>query len=448
MAFLQFPSAPKKDNPPRWFGGISISSGGRRIESAVIGSHGRGGGSPIEIRKTISFDLPPEITSAYIELQRICSSDNAPIGVFFSLYQHVLRELASVEEEAIGELLSDAHLSKNDVLAFGVKDSGLFHRHQSQQGNFLSYQSLCDAPYLAEQTGLNIIDAFPEQDVASNGRGGPLLPLPMWVFLKSDTADRILIDLGATARIIFLPRAENVFSHQRILYRDIIPCGSLLDSLTRSLTQGKMSIDNGGKLTVQGCQLPELLDALRAVQSERQRTSKTQTSNWNPLGISPSPFLEVLAHRNTSEYTVQDILCTANAFIAECVADAILNMFSETERETENNDSKNTEPELLITGSGQLHGLLVNLLSSHLNKRPIMPIARLGFSSDCFDAVNTAMLTLMAADQIPSNLPSLTGSDTSRPLGRITSGSAAAWQRLLNEMTLSKPAARNLRSAV
>jgi 1,6-anhydro-N-acetylmuramate kinase len=203
-----------------------------------------------------------------------------------------------------------------------------------------------------------------------------------------------------------------------------------------------MAVDNGGKLTVQGCQIPELFDAFRTVQTAKKQEQK---NNWNPRGLSPLPFSEILAGRNTSEYTVQDILCTANAFIAETVADEIKNvmncMLHDKGRQDENT-------ELLITGSGQLHGLLMNLLSSHLGKRPITPISRLGFSSDCFDAANTAMLTLMAADQIPSNLPSLTGSDTSRPLGRITPGSVSAWQQLLNEMTLSKPAARNLRSAV
>ncbi|GHT32876.1 hypothetical protein FACS1894214_4830 [Planctomycetales bacterium] len=325
MAFLRFPSVPKKEDSPRWFGGVSISSGGRRIESAVIGSHGRGGGSPIEIRKTVSFDLPPEITSAYTELHRLVSSDNTSIPAFFSLYRHVSRELASVEEEAINEVLADARLSKNDILAFGIKDSGLFHLPR-QNTEVPSYQSLCDAAFLAEQTGLNIIDAFSEQDIASNGRGGPLFPLPTWIFLKSDTADRILIDLGTTARITFLPRAENVFSHQHILYKDIVPCGSLLDSLTRSLTQGKMSVDSGGKLTVQGCQIPELLTAFNAVQTAKKQE---QRNDWNPLGLSPAPFLEIFARRNTSEYTVQDILCTANAFIAEVVGDAIRNILSE-----------------------------------------------------------------------------------------------------------------------
>ncbi|MDR0705817.1 MAG: hypothetical protein LBF88_12650, partial [Planctomycetaceae bacterium] len=66
MSFLPFRGSRKNTiTSPRWFAGISVASHCRRIESALIGVHGQGSGAPIEIRKTISFDLPHEIVDSY-----------------------------------------------------------------------------------------------------------------------------------------------------------------------------------------------------------------------------------------------------------------------------------------------------------------------------------------------------------------------------------------------
>jgi anhydro-N-acetylmuramic acid kinase len=135
----------------------------------------------------------------------------------------------------------------------------------------------------------------------------------------------------------------------------------------------------------------------------------------------------------------QDILCTVSGFIAETVAQRVLNLIKTVSL---------GEVELLIQGSGCQHGLLMNSLATQLQKRSLLPILQLGIPVDTFDALCTAMLTLLAVDHVPSNLPQLTGSETAKPLGRITAGSTTQWQRLLCEMSGAKPANRSFRSAM
>lgn len=402
----------------------------------MIGVHGQGSGAPIEIRKAMSFDLPHEITAGFAELQELASEGfrhhseektSSPDGfVNQSLYFHIVRELASVEEEAFEELVCESRIAVGDVLALGVHDPGI--RRTTRWGVF--HQSLCDAPFLAEQTGMNIIDSFPAQDVASRGRGGPLLTMPCWVFLKSDTQDRILLDLGRTARLTFLPQAVNSFSHQRLVHQDIVPCGSLLDSLTWELTQGKTAVDAGGKLTVQGCQIPELL-------GEFHQLAKNQSA-WNTFGLSPTPYITAALNKTANGHSYQDVLCTASCFIAEAIAETLNRKIKES----------GGEPEILLTGSARQHGMLLNQISSGLNKRPLTPITQYGFPSETFDSLCVSILSLMCVDRIPSNLPHLTGSDVSKPLGRITPGSVGNWQRLLQAMVQTKPVVRTLRSAM
>jgi len=418
----------------RWFAGISISATCQRIESAMVGVHGRGSGAPIEIRKTIAFDIPREIVDSFNDLQNAlclqkkqCVRGNSEeIRIPASLALHVVRELASIEEEAIHELISESKLTTDEVLAVGVSDPGL--RAATAHGTF--YQGLCDAPHLAEHTGMNIVDAFPAQDIAARGNGGPIFPLPTWIFLKSETKHRILLDLGRTARLTFLPRVENAFSHQKIQFVDVIPCGSLLDTLVWKLTSGKTAIDTGGRFAVQGCQNLQLLSELRAALSPKE--------DWSPTGIKPDRYLQIAEKAAKSGISRQDILCTVSGFIAETVVSQVLNMMKTTGY---------LEPELLIQGSGQQHGLLMNSLVTQLQKRTLLPISQLGIPVDTCDALCTAVLALLAIEHVPGNLPHLTGSGNVKPLGRITPGSAANWHRLLSEMAEVKPVSRLLRSA-
>jgi len=254
--------------------------------------------------------------------------------------------------------------------------------------------------------------------------------MPMWIFLKSEDKNRLLLDLGRTARITFLPRAANPFSHQQVDWQDIVPCGSLLDALTWELTQGKQAVDLGGKLTVQGCQIPELLVEFRQLVKK--------SSAWNSFGLSPGPFLATAIRKTASGHSYQDALCTASCFIAETISDTIQTKFAKYGPDTE----------ILLTGSARQHGMLPNLISMALHHRPLPSITQLGFPSETFDSLCVALLTLMCVDRLPSSLPHLTGADTTKPLGRLTPGAVVNWQRLLQSMVQTKPAVRTLRSAM
>jgi anhydro-N-acetylmuramic acid kinase len=401
----------------------------------MIGVHGRGSGAPVEIRKTISFDIPREIVDSFNNLQGILSQQeqqsvrgtSEEIKIPASLSFHVSRELASIEEEAIHELIGESKLTAQDVLAVGVSDPGL--RAVTAHGTF--YQGLCDAPYLAEHTGLNIVDSFPAQDIAVKGNGGPIFPLPVWIFLKSETTPRILLDLGRTARLTFLPRAENAFSHQKIQHVEVIPCGSLLDTLVWQLTGGKTAIDTGGRIAVQGCQNSLLLSSLRSALSPKE--------NWSSTGLKPDRYLQIAEKAARERLSYQDVLCTVSSFIAEAVAGQVSNLMQA---------AGYFEPELLVQGSGRQHGLLMNGLVTHLKKRTLTPISQLGIPVDTLDALCTAMLALLTVDHVPGNLPHLTGGGTAKPLGRFTQGSTENWHRLLCEMAGTRPASRPLRSAM
>ena len=59
-----------------------------------------------------------------------------------------------------------------------------------------------------------------------------------------------------------------------------------------------------------------------------------------------------------------------------------------------------------------------------------------------------AMLGIAHLDQLPMNLPQLTGADAPRILGRITPGKPSNWRRVLLNMSDHRPPTMKLRDAI
>lgn len=431
------------NSSPRWFAGIHITTDCCRIEAALIGVHGRGNGAPIECRQSMAFDLPSEIVDSYHEILAAKTLETDELLLKKNLgeqYAALVAELASVEEEALDELVTESRISKHDLVAVGLFDPGLWDTPKEQNGQHENqtpgvsrvFRSLSCPDQLAERTGISVIDSFPSRDIACGGVGGPLSPFPSWIVLCSEEKDRVLIDLGKTARWTYLPQPTAATSYEKIEYREICPCGSLLDALTHHLTRGKTQIDNGGHLTVQGQQIPALAEHWKTLLASEPQPL------WMPYGIPATAFLNVVLEKALQEnWAVRDQLCTAAYFIAETIADELEKRFPSTK-----------DPEILLTGGGCRHGLLLNQLGKRLGERPKKMVKDCGVQVDSFAAVCVAILTLFFVDQIPQGIQSITGAQTARTLGRVTPGSPQNWSRLLDEILQGKSPMRPLRSAM
>ena len=388
----------------RWFAGIHISTDCRRIDAAMVGIHGRGDAVPIECRKTMSFDLPDEVVS--------CFDPNKPNSQFVRLVD----ELAEVEEEALLELIAESRVPADELIAVGIQDRGIWDIDVAGR----LYRPLSCSDILAERTGISVIDSFSARDIVCGGLGGPLFPFPAWIVLCNENSDRVLIDLGKTARLTFLPKPDHATAYENIDYRDIVPSGELLDELTRILTRGKTTVDFGGLMTVQGKHIPELLGRCKELNSTIPKPA------WSPFGLSPEPYLRFVTEMSVvNKWAVSDVLCTISYFIADKVASAI-----------EEHYPKNST-ELVFSGGGCRNGLLLNQLGKRLGGWSIKQIQDCGVSIEAFDAVCVAILAFLFVDQIPAGITKITGANQAKSLGRLTPGSQQNWNRLIGEIRCS-----------
>ena len=136
-------------------------------------------------------------------------------------------------------------------------------------------------------------------------------------------------------------------------------------------------------------------------------------------------------------WTVRDLLCTATHFIAEAVARAVGTWLP----------AKPPLGEILLSGGGVRNGFLLGEIARRLPGLPHRRATDDASGGDALEAAAAAVLALMFVDQVPSNLPSVTGAGSSKVLGRLTAGSRRNTDRLFDAIVRGTELPR-LRSAV
>lgn len=338
--------------------------------------------------------------------------------------------LAEFQSLLIDELLAGLGVAPSRVLAVGVHDPGLWNVGHHGPSDYLG---LCDAARLAESTGLNVIDAFPARDLVRGGQGGPITALPQWILLRQPKRNRVLLDLGRTVRMTYLPSALSHNPSLRIVSFDVGPGTRLLDVLAHKLTDGEHRYDPGGRLAVQGRRISELLEHWRA-----DPYFDRPLPRWHPRGVQPERFLTDAVQMAVDRgWSVQDLLCSATHFIAETVSSALSRRLPEDAQ----------VDEIVMTGGGQHNGLLLREIA-RLTEIPLSRIGTEGIPSEALGPASIGLLAMLYLDQVPANQMAVTGAEVPRLLGRLTPGSPQNWQRLLQIAASSSPAVRPLRSAM
>lgn len=420
--------SPHGPNARRWAVGILVSSDCRRLGAALVSATGQGLQLQVELVRALAYPVPSETALLFDSLDcgGPAAADSAAPGRTIALRA----QLAHLEAILISDLLAEAGLAPVHVLAVGVHDPGLWNCGRVAPG----YLGLCDAARLAELTGLNVIESFPARDVAAGGIGGPITALAEWLVLKDARRGRLLVDLGPTLRMAYLPAHNSNAAATRLLAFDVGPGMRLLDLLAQRLTAGEHPFDPGGRLAVQGVQLPELIEHWL-----NDPYFRMPLPRWQPRGVRPERFLADAMHLAVEHgWSVRDLLCTATHFLAELLARTITRRLPEDIR----------FGEVVLTGGGQQNGMLLREIGNRLPGVALRRITEFGAAGEMLGPVGVAVLSLLHLDQVPGNPSTVTGTETSRVLGCLTPGSPQSWQRMLEALSASRPALQSLRSAL
>ncbi len=183
----------------RWVIGLRVAAGCRGLRAVLVGVEGRGLAIRAEIFASLSAPVPPQIRRSFARLRR---PDRARPGEAPLL----AAQLAESQAALLDTFAAQVAPVWDRILAVAVDDPGVW----TQAGGLTVCGGMCDAARLAEHSGLNVIDGFSGRDLAQDGRGRPLLPVPYWILLRDLQRTRLLVEWGSTPRMTLLPASRDL----------------------------------------------------------------------------------------------------------------------------------------------------------------------------------------------------------------------------------------------
>jgi len=402
--------------------GLRFAGGCRGATAVLISAEGHGLAARVHIEGVESVVADGSLPTSFSRL----AAGNPQYSGEAAWLSTSMAQLAA---QATARLTKRFPQASDELLAAGVYEPGLWHVGKDTRP---AMAPLFEPAEFAELTGLPVIDAFPAADLAAGGQGGPVLAVPLWILLSGRGAARLLIELGRTARLTFLPPREAGI--RGLLSFDVGPGMILPDTLSEQFSYGEHHFDPGGTMAVQGRCIGNLIELWLA-----DPYFQRPPPRWYPLGVRPDAELQKTVQMAVEEgWTLRDLLCTATHFIAESIARGV----------TAHVPGAVAVREILLTGGGARNGFLLAEIGRRLPgivQRSAIDDAAGG---DVLDAAAVAVLGLMHIDQVPGNPASVTGASSPRVLGRLTPGAPKRWERVLRMMAQVPAEVPRLRQAI
>ncbi len=300
-------------------------------------------------------------------------------------------EIGACFAEAALALLREAAVAPGAVAAIGSHGQTVCHRPDGAHPFSLQ---IGDPNVIAERTGIATIADFRRADLAAGGQGAPLLPALHAAIFADPAVPRAILNLGGIANLTLL------IPGQPVLGFDTGPANCLLDAWSQR-TRGTPR-DDGGAWACSGRADPALLARLLD----------------DPYLAAPPPKstgreyfnLDWLDARLARDLAPEDVQATLLQLSASSIADAL-------------HANAPTVRELYACGGGVHNRTLMDALGALLPNIKLDTTAALGLDPDFVEAAGFAWLARARLENIPGNLPSVTGARRSRVLGAVYAAS-------------------------
>lgn len=416
----------------RWIIGLSSGSSLDGVEAALVEVEGMGLDLRLRLVHHVHQDYPHDLRALIVSVETAgpdvgvegravtagdASEATASLGPMRKSYygkhagllHRLLGEIFSVAALRVAE---QARVSLQQVQCVGFPGHTVWH---DAEGRYASTLCLGMAALVAERTGLTSVSDFRARDVAVGGQGFPLTAVVDFLLFRDPQEHRVLLHLGELATLVSLPAGGQL--------RDVVgfqaaPCNILLDGLMRRLTHGREIFDAGGKHAVQGRCIEPVLQHWLSHPALLRRPPKSLSRH----AFGEEFVSQAMKQARESHWPLHDLLCTASHFVARSIATALRRFVP------------SPPTRVLLSGGGIRNGFLWQLLTQQFTGVPLEKTDVYGVPAHMRKALASAGLAALIVDNVPANLPPVTGASGTRLLGSITPGSSTNWARCLGWM--------------
>ncbi len=301
--------------------------------------------------------------------------------------------LAEWAAQAVEMVLAEAGVSPSQLSFIAFPGQTIWHEPPR-----VTWQ-LGEPAILAERFGVRVVSGFRARDVAAGGQGAPLVPMADVLLFGDPQSPRVLINLGGMANLTYVERRgqlEGAFAF------DTGPGMTVIDDMARQ-ADPSLPYDRDAYLSRRGSVDEAILKTLLA---------DSFFSAPPPKSTGRERFGQGYAKMLYARVPGPSGVATAVELTARSVADAIARWVPGT-------------PEVLVSGGGCHHPLLMEALGRHLSllwgrRAALRRFDEVFFNGDAKEAVAFALLGYLLLNGQPGNLPAATGARGFRVLGSIT----------------------------
>ncbi|NLS12229.1 anhydro-N-acetylmuramic acid kinase [Vibrio sp. SM6] len=296
-------------------------------------------------------------------------------------------QLGHLYADAVIALLKQTGFDAHQIRAIGNHGQTVFHQPNGEMPFTLQ---LGDANLIAVRTSIQTIADFRRKDMALGGQGAPLVPAFHRHLFAQPDACTIVLNIGGIANISVLHPRHPVIGF------DTGPGNLLMDAwCQRHLDQG---YDKDAQWGQSGTIDTTLLTALlRDPYLTQDYPKSTGREHYNLSWLEHQASLAKIPPQN-----VQRTLCE---FTAQTIADAIAPFHH------------SAKDRVLVCGGGTHNPLLMKRIRARLPSWQVEITSAHGVDADQMEAIAFAWLARCYIEQIPSNLPDVTGASRATSLG-------------------------------
>lgn len=253
---------------------------------------------------------------------------------------------------------------------------------------------------IANRTACITIANFRYADMAQGGQGAPLVPYFDYLIFKSETFNRVILNIGGIANITVLKKNCTV---DNVLAYDTGPGNMVINALMKKLyTQ---QYDENGSIALKGAISEKLLSILL----KHQFFNKTIPKSTGREEFGRSFVENVLTTSNELKLKPEDIIATITELTARSIVDSL--RFSPLSIEEVD--------ELIVSGGGVHNQALMKSIARYFYNSKILRTDDFNIPGDAKEAICFAVLANETISGNPANLSSVTGAKRPTILGSI-----------------------------
>ncbi len=348
---------------------------------------------PLQLHATLTVPFPDDLREELLALSQPGDNEIERMGTADVAFARLIGH-------GVLQLIEENQLNKDDIVAIG--NHGQTIRHRPHLGFSLQ---IGDPNLIAEIAGIPVVSDFRRRDLAAGGQGAPLVPAFHQALFQHPTINRIILNLGGIANISVLPAGEPT----QVYGYDTGPANVLMDAWCKRHTG--QNYDENGAWAANGNAIAALIEIMQRHDYFAKKPPKsTGREDFN---------LEWLDHqlddwRNQADYN-------ANEDLPENIQASLLKLTVRPIKKAVARCGLNGG-ELYVCGGGAFNSSLIEQLRWRLGKHnwTIQNTDALGLSPTWVEATAFAWLAKQRIEQLPANLPTVTGASGLRILGTVT----------------------------